>query len=144
MRYYIDTSAIVAAHCTEPETERVQEWLAHHSLTDLVISSWLLTEMESALSIKERRGEINTAQHRQIAKDIAVFGSRLASIEIPASTDFEVASKFCSVATSRLRAGDAIHLAIALRLKSRYMITLDDVLMENAMSNGLLNGLVDR
>jgi uncharacterized protein len=144
MRYYIDTSVMVAAHCAEPETERVQNWLALHSPSDIVTSTWLLTETESALSIKERRGEITRLQHRQISGDIAVFSSRIGFIEVPIEADFLAAQKLCEVASSRLRAGDGLHLAIALRLKAKCMITLDEVLANNAIANGMLSGLLPR
>jgi uncharacterized protein len=144
MRYYLDTSAIVAAHCAEPDTALVQQWLALHSPAELVASTWMLTETASALSIKERRGEITLLQRQKIAVDIASFASRLGLIEVPVESDFMEAQKLCEVASSRLRAGDGLHLAIALRLKVKCMITLDDVLANNAITHGLMNALPPR
>jgi uncharacterized protein len=144
MRYYLDTSAIVAAHCAEPDTALVQQWLALHSPAEIVASTWMLTETESALSIKERRGEITRVQRQQISIDIATFISRIGLMEVPLESDFLEALKLCAVASSRLRAGDGLHLAIALRLKVRCMITLDDVLANNAVTHGLMNALPPR
>jgi uncharacterized protein len=144
MRYYLDTSAIVAAHCSEPDTALVQQWLALHSPAEIVASTWMLTETASALSIKERRGEITVFQRQKITVDIAAFASRLGLIEVPVESDFLEAQKLCEAASSRLRAGDGLHLAIALRLKVRCMITLDDVLTNNAITHGLMNALPPR
>jgi uncharacterized protein len=144
MKYYLDTSAIVAAHCAEPDTGRVQQWLASCSLSDIVVSTWLFTEAQSALSIKERRGEITTTQHRQITADIAELTSHIGLIESPTESDFLDAAKLCENASLRLRAGDGLHLAIALRLKARSMITLDDVLANNAIAQGLMSALTPR
>jgi uncharacterized protein len=141
MRYYLDTSAIIAAHCLEPDTLRVQQSLALLSPSDIVTSTWLLTETQSALSIKERRGEITRLEHRQIFADITTFTSHLGLVELPTEADFLEAKKLCEVASSKLRAGDGLHLAVALRLKARCMITLDDVLAANAVSHGLMNAL---
>ncbi len=142
VKCYVDTSILVAAHCSEPETGRVQSWLTARRPSDLVGCSWLLTEVASALSFKERRGEINKSRHHTISSDILAFLSQLVTMEPPTEKDFEVAATFCHNAASHLRAGDALHLAVALRLKARYIVTLDSVLLENALAQGLLDGLL--
>jgi uncharacterized protein len=141
VKYYIDTSIVVAAHCSEPGTESIQRWLRVRRLSDLGGCTWLLTEVESALSIKERRGEIKKSQRRAIAAEILGFLSHMPALESPVETDFVTAAEFCKNAASRLRAGDALHLAVALRLGAKYIVTFDDVLLENALSRGLLDGL---
>jgi uncharacterized protein len=142
VKCYVDTSILVAAHCLEPATGQVQSWLAARRPSELVGCSWLLTEVASALSIKERRGEINRSRHQAISSDILVFLAQCVTLEPPTENDFEVAATFCHNAASRLRAGDALHLAVALRLKTRYIATLDGVLLENALARGLLDGLL--
>jgi predicted nucleic acid-binding protein len=76
---------------------------------------------------------------------LAIEGHHLiqpVTLEPPTENDFEVAGTFCHNAASRLRAGDALHLAVALRLKARYIVTLDGVLLENALAHGLSDGLL--
>jgi uncharacterized protein len=127
----------------EPDTQRAQNWLTQHRPADFILCAWLLVEVQSALSIKQRRAEITQEQHQQISNDIADFVSNMPTLVEPIAADFATAANLCKKASSRLRAGDALHLSIALRLGAAYIVTLDDVLKENAIIYGLKDGLSD-
>lgn len=137
MRVYLDTSVLVAAHTREPATAQVQAWLSKRNADDFIVSTWALVECESALSIKERRGELTHSARLAASAAIGSFAARLAPLVTPVEADFKSAGHFCTYAASRLRAGDALHLALALRAKSQSLATLDQVLDENATLNGL-------
>lgn len=70
MTLYLDASLLVAALTNEPETERMQAWLADQERGEFAISDWVVTEFSSALSIKLRAKRINAA-HR--ADALAMF-----------------------------------------------------------------------
>ncbi|MFM1891850.1 MAG: hypothetical protein RLZ44_927 [Pseudomonadota bacterium] len=133
---YIDTSVLVAALTNESRTAEMQEWLASQRAEDLVISDWVMTEFSAALSLKVRTGQLAPG-HR--ADALAVFRSMAEmSLEVVAVSrpDFAAAARFADQHATGLRAGDALHLAIAANHGYR-LVSLDRGLTQTAVTLGV-------
>jgi len=137
MRIYVDTSVLVAAHVSEPHTDLAQRCLSEQS-SGLLISMWALVEADSALAIKRRRGELDAASQAVAITDIDGFSARFGPHVLPLEADMQRARVLCRNVDSGLRAGDALHLALALRLGVSHLATLDVVLAKNATAHGIV------
>jgi uncharacterized protein len=133
---YLDTSAAVPLFVREPASDRLAAWFAGCD-EPLVSADWIVTEFASALSMKERRGEV-TAEHASAAWSEFEFfcGSGLRLVPVSRSA-FREAARMVRDAASGLRAADSLHLAVAIEIAVSSMATADANLEANARNNGL-------
>ena len=135
---YVDTSVLGALFFREPDAAKILRDLASRRESGLVISAWSLTEMASVGGIKERTGVID-AMTRQLA--LARFqrfvSAQLTLCEVEPS-DYRTAAVLIE-GPFALRAGDALHLAIARRLQAQ-LCSLDR--QQRVAAEGLGIGVV--
>lgn len=132
---YVDTSVWVALLAREAPAAALTPWLANAPA--LCCADWTQLELTSALGIKHRRGELPLIAARAICD---VFASMMAYQvrEIPLSpTDVSQARALCFEMGRGLRAGDALHLAVATRLKCTHFFSFDHNLNRHAELAGL-------
>ncbi|MFN3636830.1 MAG: type II toxin-antitoxin system VapC family toxin, partial [Rhizobium rhizophilum] len=111
----------------EPAAERVSEWLREQTPGSLHVSGWTMTEFSSALSLKLRTGQIHIAQKSTALAAFNRLVSRSLVVLPVASPDFHAAARLCDRSELGLRAGDSLHIAIAVR-SGLPIVTLDKVM----------------
>ena len=132
---YLDTSVLGAIFFREPGAADLVARFESQRKESLMISAWTLTEMASIGGIKQRTGAIDTHTRQQALANFQRFASmRLGMTEIEPA-DFRTAAVLIE-SPADLRAGDALHLAVARRLGAR-IASLDHRLCAAAEVLGL-------
>lgn len=133
---YVDTSVLVALLTNESTAPLIRRWYAEDDNRIFVTAEWTLTEFSSAVNLKERTGQLTTKQANSIHKvfdDFLNGGIRLAEVSRHA---FRHSAKLIQTLQG-LRAGDALHLAVATELNTKEFATLDKLLAEKAKQANL-------
>lgn len=136
MSDYLDTSVIVSAVADEPASPRVRRWLGEAEAGGLHVSWWSLTEFTSALSLKVRIGRFSLEQRAEASAAWQKLRETSLSMLPVTPAHFETAARFADHHELGLRAGDALHLAVASASGHR-LVTLDATLAKAAPALGV-------
>jgi predicted nucleic acid-binding protein len=133
---YVDTSVLVALLTKEPATAAVTTWFVA-ATAPLVSADWCAVEFASAIAIKQRVGQLRPAYAKaahSAFKDLTTGGLRL----LPVSREaFHRAAELCRPYRGGLRAGDALHLAVAMEAGAKILASLDKRMNAEALQLGL-------
>ncbi len=133
---YVDTSVWCAYCYNEPESPGAVRWLAEAELDRTATALWTHAEFASASGIKlrdkgEGRDRVAKAWH---AYDAAVAMTNQLDL---IADDYLYAAELCRTSPGKLRAGDALHLAVALRHNCQALASLDNDMNVAARHLGL-------
>ena len=132
---YVDTSVLGAIFFREPGAAELVARLERQRSGRLMISAWTLTEMASIGGIKQRIGAVDAEARQQALANFQRFASTQLGMTEIEPTDFRTAAVLIESPTA-LRAGDALHLAVARRLGAR-IASLDQRLCHASKALGL-------
>jgi predicted nucleic acid-binding protein len=121
---YLDTSAALKLVLPEPETERLELWIAEREGIPRVSSRLLRIEMLRAVA--------RNAPHRMSRANVILSAVALLSID-------DVAATAEAIGDSALRSIDAIHLATACEVRTDLttFVCYDKRLCDSALALGL-------
>jgi predicted nucleic acid-binding protein len=133
---YLDTSVVVALLTPEQSSSRALDWFAQ-SREALISSDWLITETHSALGMKQRlhglSAEARLAAGEQFER-LLQGGVELRSLD---RGRFRQAAELLQDPALGLRAGDALHLAVALHSRCSHLASFDIRMQQAATVLGL-------
>lgn len=131
---YMDTSVLLALFLAEQKTADAWHWFRQQTQGTVWISEWTRVELNSALGIKARMQAITAAEHQQVLADLHDFIRLELNIVTPLKHDFQRAGRLCHDHWHLgLRAGDALHLALAERHRLT-LCTLDKAMASTAQA----------
>lgn len=132
---YLDTAVILSLFVGEPMSAEVGDWVASRR-QPLACSDWGLSECASALGIRLRRGELNADSAASAYRAIATFANESCELISCASHHQAEAQRLLTRFDLPLRAGDALHLAMAQHMRTT-LVTCDKQLLAVAKTIGV-------
>ena len=133
---YLDTSALVPMFMREPKTDAVLAWLESAG-EPVAVSDWSLVEFASAASMKVRGGSVTAKGARDAIDQAQAFVRAHCTVATPRQEEFQRATELAGDSSAGLRAGDALHLAIAEGLNVETILCFDDAMAQGARSLGM-------
>jgi predicted nucleic acid-binding protein len=143
---YFDTSALAPLILEESTSSSVERFMAGLPEGELSISHWTRVEFSSLLAREVRMGGLE----RQVAEDAdAQFETMVAEsfvVFLPNADDFTLAKAYLHNTLAKaylhnhetgLRAGDALHLAIASNRRAEAIYSFDTTLLKAGALLGL-------
>ena len=133
---YLDTSVVVALLLPEENSEIALRWF-EGCRAPMISSDWLIPETHSALGIKQRVHGLPSAACAAAAahfERLVRTGVDLRSLD---RARFRQAGALLQRPELGLRAGEALHLAVALHHRCSHLATLDGRMLQAAQHLGL-------
>jgi predicted nucleic acid-binding protein len=129
---YIDTSVVVSFFIQDDHADAARRW----ARTDpsVAISDWTATEFSSALSHHVRLGSLSDRERK--AAELAFDRWAMRGVVLEVARERFQDARILMQGHRRLRAPDALHLAIA-RHEGLPLATLDHDLRDAAVAEGL-------
>jgi predicted nucleic acid-binding protein len=134
---YFDTSFLVPLILREATSIKVAAFVRTLATEDLAISHWTRVEFSSLLAREIRMGGlVSQAASQADARFEAMIASSFA-VFLPGADDYTLAKQFLRRFETGLRAGDALHLAIASGRGAETIYSLDKALIKAGVALGL-------
>jgi predicted nucleic acid-binding protein len=129
---YFDTSFLTPLFLEEATSAEVEAFLARQPVGDLAISHWTRVEFSSLLAREVRMGGLDIDTARRTDAEFEAVMAESFVVLTPAIDDFALAKAYLGHPGAGLRAGDALHLAIASRPDVGVIHTFDKTLIRAA------------
>ncbi|MDP2784262.1 MAG: type II toxin-antitoxin system VapC family toxin [Sulfurimicrobium sp.] len=129
---YFDTSFIAPLYIPEPNSDEVRQLTYTLSQEYIAISEWTCVEFSSMVARRVRMQQLReNAAHGLLAAFERIAHTQFV-ILTPSQADYRLADLFLRNFASGLRAGDALHLAIARNNGAQHVYSLDQGLIKAA------------
>lgn len=136
MRYF-DTSFLAPLVLPEATSEPISGFLGALPDDDLAVSDWTRVEFASLLAREVRMGGLDVGTAREAGSQFERMIGESFVVLLPNRDDFERAREWLSNFETGLRAGDALHLAIAGNRAADAIYSLDKLMIAGGKTLGL-------
>jgi predicted nucleic acid-binding protein len=136
MRYF-DTSFVAPLILEEAASSKVERFIAGLPAGELAVSHWTRVEFSSLLAREVRMGGLEQQAAREADAQFEATVQESFIVLAPGSDDFDLARAYLGNYSTGLRAGDALHLAIAANHAVEAIYSLDKTLLKAGMTLGL-------
>lgn len=130
--YYFDTSFLAPLILQEATSTRIEAKFAKLEPGMLYVSQWTQVEFASLIAREVRMGGLHAVEADTAMLQFDLLISDSFQILLPDVADYELAKLFIQNYSTKLRAGDALHLALARNRNAKMIFTLDKALLQAA------------
>ena len=123
---YLDTSFLTPLFREEATSSKVAAFLARQSVGTLAVNKWALVEFASLVSRDVRMSALSVAQGRRLIAEFEAMVADALILLMPTANDLTLAQQYVANFSTKLRAPDALHLAVAHNNGAEFVATLDD------------------
>jgi predicted nucleic acid-binding protein len=134
---YFDTSFLAPLILDEPTSAELERFMAGLPAEQLAISHWTRVEFSSLLAREVRIGGLKIQAARKADVQFEAIVKESFAVFLPNAADFDLAKKYLGTPEIGLRAGDALHLAIAGARRAAAIYSLDKTLLRAGKILGL-------
>lgn len=132
MIFYLDTSFVAPLFVPEPASDAVDRFVSKLPVGSLAVSHWTRVEFMSLLGRRVRMHILSPGELKLVREKFESLLSEVFRVILPEAADFGLAEKFLCKPNTGLRAGDALHLAIAGNHGAERVYSLDKGLLKAA------------
>jgi uncharacterized protein len=127
---YCDTSFLVPLILPEATSDKIAAFVRRLPAEELTVSHWTRVEFSSLIAREVRIGGLDLqAAGRADARFEAMVDESF-SLLLPNADDFDLAKRYLGRFETGLRAGDALHLAVANNHRAAAIYSLDKTLLK--------------
>lgn len=127
---YFDTSFLVPLILPEATSEAIAEFIQGLPADQFTVSHWTRVEFSSLIAREVRMGGLNAQAAGQADARFEAMVDESFAVILPNVDDFNLAKEYLGRYETGLRAGDAIHLAIARNHRAETIFSLDKTLLK--------------
>jgi predicted nucleic acid-binding protein len=127
---YFDTSFLAPLILPEATSDKIAAFMRRLPAEEFTVSHWTRVEFSSLIAREVRMGglDVRAAARADVRFEFMVDESF--SVLLPNADDFSLAKRYLGRFETRLRAGDALHLAVANNHRAAVIYSLDKTLLQ--------------
>jgi predicted nucleic acid-binding protein len=126
---YFDTSFLAPLILSEATSDKIAAFVGRLPTEELTVSHWSRVEFSSLIAREVRMGELDVQAAARADARFEAMVDESFSVLLPDTEDFGLAKRYLGRFETGLRAGDALHLAVANNHRATAMYSLDKTLL---------------
>lgn len=134
---YFDTSFLVPLILPEATSDTIAAFIQELPGDQFTVSHWTRVEFSSLIAREVRMGGLDAGSAELADARFEAMVDESFAVLLPNADDYDLAKKFLGTFETGLRAGDALHLAIASNHQAGAIYSLDKMLFKAGEILGL-------
>jgi predicted nucleic acid-binding protein len=127
---YFDTSFLAPLILPEATSDQVAAFVRRLPAEEFAVSHWTRVEFSSLIGREVRMGSLDAQAAARADARFEAMVDESFFILLPTADDFGLAKRYLGWFETGLRAGDALHLAVANNHRAAVIYSLDETLLK--------------